>query len=170
MIAVKRDEGGRGGSVSLVDGVKAGDTLEVSEPRNLFELTQRHRAIFSSPAAYGITPDLVDVHWVRAHGDKPFRLYYLTRNAAGTAFLAELSGIDLTSKVTIHHDEGSRDKAFDLWPVFEAPTKAHIYCCGPRPTMDAVKDMTGHWPAHQVHFEDFGSDLVRHVPTTRPSR
>jgi phthalate 4,5-dioxygenase reductase subunit len=27
--------------------------------------------------------------------------------------------------------------------------------------MDAVRDMTGHWPASAVHFEDFGSDLVR---------
>ena len=27
--------------------------------------------------------------------------------------------------------------------------------------MDAVRDMTGHWPEDSVHFEDFGSDLVR---------
>ena len=38
VIAVKRDEKGRGGSVSLVDRVCAGDTVHVAEPRNLFEL------------------------------------------------------------------------------------------------------------------------------------
>src|SRR3954453_22975038 len=38
IIAVKREEGGRGGSISLVEGVKEGDLLQVSQPRNLFEL------------------------------------------------------------------------------------------------------------------------------------
>ena len=64
-------------------------------------------------------------------------------------------------KIVVHHDEGDIANAYDLWPVFENPTKAHIYCCGPRPLMEAVRDMTGHWPEHAVHFEDFGSDLVR---------
>src|SRR4249920_3354580 len=36
MIAVKRDEQGRGGSISMVDAVKAGDVLEVSAPTNDF--------------------------------------------------------------------------------------------------------------------------------------
>jgi phthalate 4,5-dioxygenase reductase subunit len=26
--------------------------------------------------------------------------------------------------------------------------------------MDGVKDMTGHWPSEQVHFESFGAPLV----------
>src|SRR3954465_11327080 len=38
VIAVKRDPGGRGGSVDLVDHVVAGNEIEVSLPRNAFEL------------------------------------------------------------------------------------------------------------------------------------
>ena len=34
--------------------------------------------------------------------------------------------------------------------------------------MDAVRDMTGHWPLHAVHFEDFGSDLVRPRADDKP--
>lgn len=161
VIAVKREQGGRGGSVSLVDGVKVGDTLAVSQPRNLFELTSRAPSYIFVAGGIGITPMLSMVHWVRANGNRPFKLYYLTRSVAGTAFLAELSAEELKDSVVIHHDEGDPAQAYDLWPVFEEPTKAHIYCCGPRPLMDAVKDMTGHWPENQVHFEDFGSDLVR---------
>ena len=78
-----------------------------------------------------------------------------------TAFLPEFATEELRDHVTVHHDEGDPARAFDLWPVFEEPTTSHIYCCGPRPLMDAVRDMTGHWPASGVHFEDFGSDLVR---------
>jgi phthalate 4,5-dioxygenase reductase subunit len=157
VIAVKRDPAGRGGSVSLVDGVAQGAMLEVSHPRNLFELEARAPSYIFVAGGIGITPILSMVHAARRAG-KPFRLFYLTRDQAGTAFHAELSG---AADIILHHDEGVPENAYDLWPIFEEPTRAHIYCCGPRPLMDAVRDMTGHWPDKAVHFEDFGSDLVR---------
>ena len=55
----------------------------------------------------------------------------------------------------MHHDDGDPDQAFDLWPVFEKPSVAHIYCCGPRPLMEAVRDMTGHWPETRGAFRGF---------------
>lgn len=161
VIAVKRETGGRGGSINLIDGTKAGDVLQVSHPRNLFELVTTAPSYIFVAGGIGITPILSMIHYVRANSGKPYKLYYLTRNAAGTAFLPELSDSALQDKVIIHHDDGDPESAFDLWPVFETPTKAHIYCCGPRPLMDAVRGMTGHWPVSAVHFEDFGSDLVR---------
>lgn len=161
VVAVKRDAKGRGGSVSLIDGVRPGDTIQVAPPRNLFELVATAPSYIFVAGGIGITPILSMIHHLRATGDKPFQLYYLTRNAPGTAFLPELSDPASRGHVTVHHDNGDPDQAFDLWPVFEEPTKAHIYCCGPRPLMDAVRDMTGHWPEPAVHFEDFGSDLVR---------
>lgn len=162
VIAVKREEGGRGGSISLIERVRPGDTLEISEPRNLFELAANAPSYIFVAGGIGITPILSMIHHVRATGSKPFRLYYLTRSEAGTAFLPELSAPELKGKVVIHHDQGEPSKAYDLWPVFATPTKStYFYCCGPRPLMDGVRDMTGHWPASQVHFEDFGFDLVR---------
>jgi len=159
VIAVKRDERGRGGSVSLVDGVRPGDTIGVMPPRNLFELVTSAPSYIFVAGGIGITPVLSMIRYLRAVGEKPFHLYYLTRNAAGTAFLPELA--EFAGHLTVHHDNGDPDQAFDLWPVFEEPTRAYIYCCGPRPLMDAVRDMTGHWSETAVHFEDFGSDLVR---------
>lgn len=161
LLAVKRDAAGRGGSIGFVDGVRPGDTIEVSAPRNLFALVTAAPSFIFVAGGIGITPIVSMIHWLRANGDKPFRLYYLTRNPAGTAFLDLLADEALRSRVVIHHDNGIPDNAFDLWPVFEQPSKAHIYCCGPRPLMDAVRDMTGHWPTSQVHFEDFGAGLVR---------
>jgi len=161
VVAVKRDETGRGGSISLIDGMRPGDTVEITPPRNLFKLVTSAPSYIFVAGGIGITPILSMIRYLSATGDKPFHLYYLTRNATGTAFLPELSGPEFAGRVTVHHDEGNPDNAFDLWPVFEDPTKAYIYCCGPRPLMDAVRDMTGHWPETAVHFEDFGSDLVR---------
>ncbi len=160
LVAIKREEKGRGGSISLIDGAKPGDTIHAVPPRNLFELVPNAPSYIFVAGGIGITPILSMMRYLQAAGGaKPFKLYYLTRNAASTAFLPELAG--LTGHVTIHHDDGDPAQAFDLWPVFEQPTKAHIYCCGPRPLMDAVRDMTGHWPETAIHFEDFGSDLVR---------
>ncbi len=170
VIAVKREEGGRGGSVSLIDGARPGDTLQVSEPRNLFPLDPKAPEYIFVAGGIGITPILSMIRYVRAAGDKPFKLYYLTRSATVTAFLPELTGPELAERVVVHHDEGDPDQAFDLWPVFEEPTRAHIYCCGPRPLMDALKDMTGHWPTEAVHFEDFGSDLVKPRADDKPFR
>ncbi len=168
IIAVKREAAGRGGSVSLVENVGAGDMLQVSQPRNLFELAANAASYIFVAGGIGITPIKSMIHYVQGNGGKAFKLYYLTRSKSGTAFLPELTDPALKGKVVIHHDQGDPEKAFDLWPVFETPSKAHIYCCGPRPLMDAVRDMTGHWPASQVHFEDFGSDLVRPRADDRP--
>lgn len=161
VIAVKREEQGRGGSVALIDKMKEGDTIRVAPPRNLFELVTSAPSYIFVAGGIGITPILSMIRYIRATSDKPFHLYYLTRSPEQTAFLGEFAGAELAGRVTIHHDQGDPEQAFDLWPVFEEPTKAYIYCCGPRPLMDAVKDMTGHWPMSAVHFEDFGSDLVR---------
>ncbi len=158
VIAVKREALGRGGSVGLVDRVTVGDSIEVAPPRNLFELSMTAPSYIFIAGGIGITPIL---SMIRAIGDKPFHLYYLTRSAGHTAFLAELAEPPFAGHVTLHHDNGDPKAAFDLWPALETPTKAHVYCCGPRPLMDAVRDMSGHWPAAAINFEDFGSDLVR---------
>lgn len=162
LIAVKREAAGRGGSIALVDGVREGAVLEVSAPRNLFALDASAPEYIFVAGGIGITPIMA---MIRALRQKPFRLFYLTRHAAGTAFLDDLSGMP---GVVIHHDEGDPARAYDLWPIFEEPSPAAIYCCGPRPLMDAVRDMTGHWPEEMVHFEDFGSDAVRPRAEDRP--
>jgi phthalate 4,5-dioxygenase reductase component len=162
VIAVKRDVGGRGGSISLIDNTRPGDMIDVGAPDNLFELDLSAPRYVFVAGGIGITPILSMIRLLKTTSDKPFELYYLTRCAAMTAFLDEIRAMaGPHHAITIHHDEGDPAKALDLWPIFQEPSKAHIYCCGPRPLMDAVRDMTGHWPLPAVHFEDFGSDLVR---------
>jgi phthalate 4,5-dioxygenase reductase subunit len=166
-IAVKRDPAGHGGSMSLVDGVGAGDLVEVSEPRNAFELAPRAASFLFVAGGIGITPIMSMVRHLRAIGNDRFRLYYCTRSPEATAFRDELSAHGPGGKVTIHHDEGDPSRALDLWPLFEKPTPAHIYCCGPRPLLEAVRDMTGHWPASAVHFESFVDAAAAERPEDR---
>jgi len=91
-----------------------------------------------------------------ARGGAPFELVYWTRDAEHTAFIDALHGPEFAGRVRLHHDHGEAALAFDFWPLLEKPTGAHVYCCGPRGLMDAVADMSGHWPSGSVHFESFG--------------
>lgn len=152
-IAVKREASGRGGSISMVDNVQVGDVVEVSSPKNDF-------ALVASPAGYtliaggiGITPMLAMARALKS-GGKRFKLYYLTRSPELTAFRDVLLSPAFKGNVVVHHDGGDPQKAFDLWQILEKPS-GHVYCCGPRALMDAVKDMTGHWSSAAVHFEAF---------------
>ncbi len=156
-IAVKRDPAGRGGSVLLCDQVKAGDLLPCAPPRNDFPLAGNPPARLFIAGGIGITPIMSMIHHLQAEGRPPWKLIYLTRSAAETAFREDLAAPALKARVVIHHDGGDPDRAFDLWPLLDQPKGRHIHCCGPRGLMQAVRDMTGHWPASAVHFEDFGS-------------
>jgi phthalate 4,5-dioxygenase reductase subunit len=169
VIAVKREGEGRGGSRCLIDGVKAGDTLQVSEPRNDFALHPRANNFLFIAGGIGITPILSMVRHLQSSGLGRFKLYYLTRDPECTAFLDELGAPEFHGKVRIHHDGGDPAKSFDLWPILERPSGAHVYCCGPRALMDSVRDMSGHWPGGSVHFESFGPSAAvnrRNTPFT----
>jgi ferredoxin len=35
-----------------------------------------------------------------------------------------------------------------------------VYCCGPAPLMQAVKEASAHWPSERVHFEYFAAPAI----------
>lgn len=166
-IAVKRETSGRGGSSNLIDTVKAGDELMVTAPVNDFALPQRAQDFLFIAGGIGITPIMAMIRQVQAEG-KRFRLFYCTRSPETTAFLDELSKPEFKDKVTIHHDHGDPTCSLDLRPVLqERQNREHLYCCGPRPLMEAVRDMTGYWSSAAVHFEAF-SEAETHKAGDRP--
>lgn len=114
----------------------------------------------------GIAPILAMMQDLKSQGHQQFKLIYCTPDAAATPFLDELTGAEFSPHVTLHHDHGNPDQAFDFWPLFETPTQAHVYCYGSKDLKDAVADMTGHWPAGAVHFENTGNDIASHAPNT----
>jgi len=167
VIAVKREASGRGGSISMVDDVNVGDMLYVSMPRNEFELAANATSFLFIAGGIGITPIKSMVAHLAHSADKAFKLVYLSRDAAATAYRDDLAAAHYRGKVVIHHDHGDPDQSLDLWPLLERHKGTHLYCCGPAGLMDAVRDMTGHWPTSAVHFEDFAT---RKPPRTRDDK
>ena len=159
-IALKRDPLGRGGSLDMCDNLQPGDTLKANAPQNFFPLhTQAPKFIFIA-GGIGITPIFSMVQALQASGHAPFKLYYCSKDPASTAFHGALTSDPLAVHVQMHHDHGDLSQALDLWPILETPTSAHIYVCGPAGLLESVMDMTGHWPAEQVHFESFKGTQV----------
>lgn len=164
IIAVKREDSGRGGSLSFTSEVKEGDRVTVEPPANEFEMADDEPVHYIFVAGgIGITPIRAMIQHLLRQGRTNFTLYYFTRAPAQTAFRDEFLSPEYRGKVILHHDDGDPEQAFDLWPVLEEQRGAHLYCCGPRPLMDAVRDMTGHWSDSSVHFEDFAG-----ATATRP--
>jgi phthalate 4,5-dioxygenase reductase subunit len=166
-VAVKREVNGRGGSCSLIDDVKAGDELAVVAPVNDFGLPRRAQDFLFIAGGIGVTPMVAMIRQVMAEG-KRFRLYYCTRSPETTAFREELSAPQFKDMVTIHYDQGDPSRSLDLRPILaERKNREHLYCCGPRPLMEAVRAMTDHWSPTAVHFEAF-SEAETHKPDDKP--
>jgi ferredoxin-NADP reductase len=117
VIAVKREEQGRGGSISMHTGAKVGDMLPTSVPENAFPLVEGAKAYLFIAGGIGITPIL---SMIRSFGElppAPWKLFFLTRDPGTTPFLDEFSQPPLKSQVRIHHDHGDPARSLDLWPV-----------------------------------------------------
>ena len=173
VIAVKREASGRGGSASMADHLKPGDLLKVGAPDNAFPMAGNARRCIFIAGGIGITPILCMVRTLQGYeetlerGPVPFTLYYLTRDAASTAYRDDVA--QLGTKAVLHHDGGNPAQTYDLWLVLEKPQAGtHVYCCGPRALMDAVRDMSGHWPDSAIHFESFGVGDAAMFEPSRP--
>src|SRR5215470_3236217 len=166
-IAVKREINGCGGSCNLIDNVKTGDQLTVVAPVNDFGLPPRAQDFLFIAGGIGVTPIMAMIRQVMAEG-KRFRLFYCSRSPETTAFRDELSAPQFKDTVTIHYDQGDVSRSLDLGPILaERKNREHLYCCGPRPLMEAVRAMTDHWSPTAVHFEAF-SEAETHKPDDRP--
>ncbi len=156
VVAVLREEAGRGGSRAMHDRIKVGDMLQVSSPRNHFPLAgpeaQFHLLL---AGGIGITPMMAMIRELEARGAS-WHLHYCTRSPERTAFRDELAAYAAAGKVTFHHDGGDPARGLDLAATlgkFEIGT--HVYFCGPSGFMSATKAAVGLWPAHTVHCEYF---------------
>ena len=164
-IGIKLERSGRGGSQSMIDQVHVGDLLSVSLPKNDFELLDPDHEVIFIAGGIGVTPLLAMARQMSRLKNKGgaghFRFYYCARDAEGAAFMPELQALQNAGEVSFHFDGGNPDAGLDFWPLLEKPSQAHIYCCGPQGLMDAVKDMSGHWPQGRVHFESFGANAAQ---------
>lgn len=153
VIAVKKEERGRGGSRSMHDDTTLGQSMAFRPPKNTLGLVPAARYLLVA-GGIGITPMFSLLRALVRRG-ADVELIYVSPFPETAAYLQELSSEPFKSFVTIHHSYRDPDRSFDLWPFLATPTDRHLYFCGPPRMLDGIYLQTVHWPRSMVHYEDF---------------
>jgi vanillate O-demethylase ferredoxin subunit len=153
VVAVLRDDKGRGGSRYIHNQLRVGQVLRITPPRNHFPLSEdaEHSLFFAG--GIGVTPLLAMASRLSDLG-RPFAFHYASRSRASAAFLDDIAA--LTTPRLHFDDEAGR--AFDFGPALAgAAPAAHLYCCGPVPMMDAfvAAARARGFAEAQIHLEYF---------------
>lgn len=155
VIAVLRDEMGRGGSKALHELLRVQDLALVSQPRNNFELMPEAKKVILLAGGIGVTPLKSMAHALDQAGI-PFELHYCARNPGCAAFREELGIAWEHGKLVHHFDHGKPEDGLDIAGLLREPEEGtHLFYCGPAGFMKACAEASGHWPAGTVHFEHF---------------
>lgn len=160
VIGVKREPASRGGSSALHDQVRVGDMLQVSAPRNNFALALQAKHHLLLGAGIGITPLLSMARHLAAEGAS-FELHDFVRSEALAAFMDPLQQPSFAGRVHFHLGLDAAAVQTTLERILaERGEGSHLYLCGPRPFMEAVRACAASkgWPAEAVHFEYFNAD------------
>jgi len=145
-IAVLKKRGTTGGSKWIHENVKVGTELEVSQPRNHFELEPAAEYVFVA-GGIGITPIKAMIESLPPK--RKWQLHYFGRSRSSMAFAAELEA-DFPERVFISAAD-ERDADPDIRAIVTVPG-AEVYCCGPEALMSAV---AVHVPEASFHLERF---------------
>lgn len=154
MLAVKREEGGRGGSQALHD-LQVGDRLKISKPRNLITIAPDAEHHILVAGGIGITPMLSLARYMDVR-DISFELHYFARTEEDAAFLPELTE-RIPDKLHAHLGINREEQWESLQGlVDDVPDKTHLYTCGPAPFMDRVQEVAvSKIPEDRIHYENF---------------
>lgn len=162
LIAVLNAEDSRGGSKTMHERMKEGDTLSISAPRNHFPLARQAKRSLLLAGGIGVTPILCMAERLMTEGAE-FEMHYCSRSIDRTAFVERIQSSAFGPKVQFHFDDGAPDQKLDLATVL-APdlTDTQLYVCGPKGFMDAVLSIARDkgWSEEDLHYEFFSARPV----------
>lgn len=165
-IAVHHGGKSRGGARQMHESLRAGQTVEISPPRNHFVLQENADASVLIAGGIGITPLLAMVRRLHAL-NRHWELFYCARSGAHAAFLDELRQLAAASsrgKLHLHFDDQAKG-LLDIAAIIKAAKAGtHFYCCGPQPMLQAFELACQGLPAEQIHLEYFNAKEAAPLP------
>lgn len=154
VLAVRRDDAGAGGS-KWMHGLKVGDRVTAQGPQNDFALDPSNSPALLLAGGIGVTP-IISMATALSKSARDWRMVYAARSSEAAAYgatLAERHGV----RVRLHCDDEAGAPLPVAALVSDLAPATHIYVCGPRPMIDAVRhaaEAAGIAP-DQVHSELF---------------
>lgn len=162
-IAVRRLDGGAGGSVEMHEAYEEGDTLVFEGPRNAFHLGTGETDVLFVIGGIGVTPILPMIRQAHQRGID-WRAVYAGRSRADMPLLDELTAV-APDRVAVWADDERGGFADTEVLLADAGPNTAVYVCGPTPMLDAVRDARGEHTAAPLHYERFSPPpVVNGVP------
>ena len=159
-LGVLRTPDSRGGS-HAAHSLQAGDTLQISAPRNLFPLAPGAPHHLLLAGGIGITPLLAMAQALYACGQS-FHLHACSRSQARLPFASRLRSAPWAGCTSVHVDHADGRPSHDLRAlVAAAPAGSHVYACGPAGYIAAARQAAldaGLDPA-RFHSESFSAEV-----------
>jgi len=160
-LGILKDADSRGGSAAMHERIRIGDKIQISSPKNQFQLDESARYSVLIGGGIGITPILAMAYELHRNAQE-FDLFYCVTQAEKAAFLPVLEQAPFADRVTLHVDQ--IEPTNPLKPNSDFPpaaTGAHIYVCGPSGFMDWCFDEAKAlgYGADRLHKEDFRADV-----------
>ena len=154
VIAVLREEAGRGGSEWMHAVLREGDVIRAAPPENDFRLSEAGEHHVLIAGGIGITPILSMAARLREIG-RDYAIYYCARSEEEAAFAVEIAARH-GERANFHYDGGVPGCGLDVGALLaHRPSAAHAYVCGPAGLIGAVREAGREWPSGTVHFELF---------------
>ncbi|WP_280151475.1 PDR/VanB family oxidoreductase [Piscinibacter sp. XHJ-5] len=160
VIAVRREDEGRGGSRFMHRQVQPGQVLTIEPPKNEFPLRDRGGCAVLVAGGIGVTP-LVSMAAQRVAQQAPVRMHYAGRSRELMAFLPQLQQL-LGDALHVHAD-AEAGAPLDVEALLDAcRDDDQLYVCGPKPMLDTLlaRTQARGWTRERVHFEVFTAPTV----------
>jgi len=165
VIAVKREDAGRGGSVFLHDRIKTGDTIGVTLPRGGLRLDEHASRLVFVAGGIGVTPFLSMAAFLKRTGRSSFKLHVMAR---GQPPLADLLVPMLKTGHVFIHDTATTGRPDLASLVGDHMPDIGLACCGPQGMIADFERATKDWPEVRVHVERFVAPPLPVDPDAKP--
>lgn len=160
LIAVLREESGRGGSIAIHERVHTQRLVAVGHPRNNFPLVEGAPYYLLVAGGIGITPLKAMAHRLEKLGHS-YVLHYCAKSSSHASFHEEFAPLVAKGRVVMHYDGGNPANGLDIAKLLSPHEQGwQLYYCGPPGFMAACARAAAHWPADAIHFEHFVGGLA----------
>jgi vanillate O-demethylase ferredoxin subunit len=165
VIGVWRDANSRGGSKAMHEAVNVGDTLQVGQPRNRFEVPSGTKRALLLARGVGVTPILSIADHLKARGI-PFELHYVYALMSPGSFDSMIKASSFAEDTKHYYEVSEQNqllKPADL--LAGQPEGTQLFICGADWWQDPIIKVATDkgWPDECIHVERFTAKLAAPV-------
>ena len=156
VVGILKDKSSRGGSRYLHEQLRVGTTIEISAPRNNFELEENAQHSVLIAGGIGVTPLLSMAKRLKQLG-RSFEFLYFARSKDSAAFIAEIKQLSVPVYWHFDDERGGPPNLRNLLSGRADSPHTHFYACGPTVMLDAFEDTCKELGIRTSHVERFSA-------------